>query len=37
MMLTMLACRSPEVFQGWNNIHFGAKAENYIVLPIIPN
>ncbi|KAL2019410.1 hypothetical protein VTK56DRAFT_9701 [Thermocarpiscus australiensis] len=28
--------RSPEVFQGTNNLHFGAQFPNYVVLPIIP-
>ncbi|KAM0435869.1 hypothetical protein ACHAPT_002760 [Fusarium lateritium] len=29
--------RSPEVFQGLNNIHFGSQFQNYITLPIIPH
>ncbi|SPJ88038.1 probable hydrolase, CocE/NonD family [Fusarium torulosum] len=29
--------RSPEVFQGINNIHFGPRQQNYITLPVIPN
>ncbi|RSL71537.1 hypothetical protein CEP54_001321 [Fusarium duplospermum] len=29
--------RSPETFQGLNNIHFGPQFENYITLPIIPS
>ncbi|CAJ0541409.1 Ff.00g080360.m01.CDS01 [Fusarium sp. VM40] len=29
--------RSPEVFQGFNNIHFGPRQQNYITLPVIPN
>ncbi|KAI8662400.1 hypothetical protein NCS56_01043800 [Fusarium sp. Ph1] len=29
--------RSPEIFQGLNNIHFGPQFQNYITLPIIPS
>jgi len=28
--------RSPDVFQGYNHIHFGPHLDNYIVLPVIP-
>ncbi|KAJ4319260.1 hypothetical protein N0V84_006451 [Fusarium piperis] len=29
--------RSPEVFQGLNNIHFGPQFQNYVTFPIIPS
>ncbi|KAK0383845.1 hypothetical protein NLU13_9756 [Sarocladium strictum] len=28
--------RSPEVFKGVNNLHFGPKFDNYLTIPIIP-
>jgi len=28
--------RSEEVFGGLNHLHFGAKFENYVTLPIVP-
>lgn len=28
--------RSPEVFRGFNHLHFGSRFENYVTLPIIP-